>query len=207
MALAASGLFVPAWVDEAVAAEHPAGRVQQRKKQRRGKHRNQRRRHRNQHHRKEDQNDTPRGRHSNYDITFLVENHRSAEIAVWGEVSDYGNWPFWFGREVIPAGQSRTYVSDDFEARIHIGMYYDKSIPTSADIYAYNPSLGWPSVTVEAWNRQSQIHQVFFKRYSVDEEGSVDLIAWDERTPIHLDIKRLDDDDNTKHKRFRVIVS
>jgi hypothetical protein len=48
---------------------------------------------------------------------------------------------------------------------------------------------------------------VFFKRYSEGEEGSVDFIAWDERTPLHLDIKRLDDDNNTKHKLFRVIVS
>jgi hypothetical protein len=203
VALATSGLLLPEWLVEAAAAEHPVERVQHRKEQRRGKHHNQRQRRRDQQRRKRDQRDTPPGRHPVYDIAFLVENHRSADIAVWGETSDYENWPYWFGRQVIPSGQSRDYVSDDFQARIHIGMAdYDT---TSADVYADNPLLGWPEVTVEAWNGQSQIHPVFFKRYAVGEEGSLD--AWDQHTRIHLDIKRLDDDDNTKHKRFRVTVS
>jgi hypothetical protein len=146
VALATSGLLLPAWlVEEAVADTHPVRGVQQRKEQQRQKHRH-RREHRRKGHRRQDhgedkQHGTPDAPRFGPDgIKLTVENETSSafKIKFW-----YGTTG-WFSQEG-DLGSSGTYFAGTTD--LHAGIeFLTERLPF---VWVENPVAGMPNTTYQ----------------------------------------------------------
>ena len=168
-ALAASGLLVPAWREEAAAGEKPVQRIQDRTEQRNRKQRNERQRNRRDHGDKKKQDrrderrdgdqepvlDPPQGFFDNegvLDIAFIFLNNNSNPIPV--TCFSYK----WNTLEVIGSEDktARGGAGVRFDTAVkQASLYFDSRTPQSGNlhiVFAKNPYLGYPTIQINSIN-------------------------------------------------------
>jgi hypothetical protein len=168
--LAASGLFVPAWLEEAAAGEKPVRRVQDGAEQRRRKQRNEHQRNRRdrgdkqKHDRRDERRDgdqepvlnPPQGFFDNeglLDIAFIFLNNNSKPIPVtcfsykWNTL-DVIRW-----EDKTARGEAGIRFDTTVK---QASLYFDRRSPQSGNlhiVFATNPFLGFPTIEINSVNR------------------------------------------------------